>query len=201
MVLAEPCRSVAVVRQDPANRRVLGTDDRVVSRIAGRHFADIAEADGVMVAPGDDRRACRRAKCGGMKLRVAQSDLRQLVQGRRRNHSAEGAADTVAGIVSHDQQHVGCALGRHYSGGHHGFESWAFSLITPPNGNGGGGSCLPSMVVVALGEPGTPVICCAETDTVHSMAMATVGANPNQWNVLMASSPRSLPRPHSMTGN
>src|SRR5208282_3298331 len=85
--------------------------------------------------------------------------------------------------------------------GQYGFESLAFSLITPPNGAGGGGSCLPSMVVVALGEPGTPVICCAETGTVHSMAIATVGASPNQWNVLMASSPRSLPRPHSMTGN
>jgi hypothetical protein len=34
-------------------------------------------------------------------------------------------------------------------------------LITPPNGVGGGGSCFPSMVTVALGEPGTPVVSCA----------------------------------------
>src|SRR5271169_5679942 len=85
--------------------------------------------------------------------------------------------------------------------GQYGFESLAFSLIIPPNGAGGGGSCLPSMVVVALGEPGTPVICCAEADTVHSIAMATVGANPNQWNVLMASSPRGLSRPNSIVVN
>ncbi len=38
------------------------------------------------------------------------------------------------------------------------FESVAFSLITPPNFGSGGGSWLPLMVVVALGEPGTPVV-------------------------------------------
>src|SRR5208282_6090705 len=78
--------------------------------------------------------------------------------------------------------------------GQKGFESLAFSLITPPNGAGGGGSCLPSMVVVALGEPGTPVICCAEAGITHNNEIATVGANPNQWNVLMASSPSGLSR-------
>src|SRR5271165_234480 len=96
---------------------------------------------------------------------------------------------------------LGAPLGGTTVIGQYGFESLASSLITPPNGAGGGGSCLPSMVVVALGEPGTPVICCAETDTVHSMAMATVGANPNQWNVLMAPSPRGLSRPDLMLGN
>ena len=34
-------------------------------------------------------------------------------------------------------------------------------MITPPNFGSGGGSCLPSMVVVALGEPGVPVVCWA----------------------------------------
>ena len=29
----------------------------------------------------------------------------------------------------------------------------------PPNGGGGGGRYLPSIVVVALGEPGVPVVC------------------------------------------
>jgi hypothetical protein len=35
-------------------------------------------------------------------------------------------------------------------------------LITPPNFGSGGGSCLPLIVVVALGEPSTPVTCCAD---------------------------------------
>src|SRR5208282_1492122 len=58
---------------------------------------------------------------------------------------------------------LGAPLGGTTRGGQYGVESLAFSLITPPNGIGGGGSCFPSSVTVAPGEPGTPVICCAET--------------------------------------
>ena len=52
---------------------------------------------------------------------------------------------------------LGAPLGGTTRGGHQGLESLELSLITPPNFGGGGGSCFPSMVVVALGEPGTPV--------------------------------------------
>src|SRR5580704_6320601 len=55
----------------------------------------------------------------------------------------------------------GAPLGGTTRGGHHGVESLALSLITPPNFGGGGGICFPSMVVVALAEPGVPVTCCA----------------------------------------
>src|SRR5258708_8794468 len=58
---------------------------------------------------------------------------------------------------------LGAPLGGITRGGHQGVESLALSVITPPNFGGGGGICLPSMVVVALGEPGVPVTCCAET--------------------------------------
>jgi hypothetical protein len=44
-------------------------------------------------------------------------------------------------------------------GAHHGFDCKASSLITPPNFGSGDGSCFPSIVVVASGDPGTPVIC------------------------------------------
>ena len=40
----------------------------------------------------------------------------------------------------------------------HDLESVAVSLMTPPNFGSGGGSCFPSMVVVAPGEPGVPVV-------------------------------------------
>src|SRR5512143_1898405 len=56
---------------------------------------------------------------------------------------------------------LGAPLGGTTVGGHHGLESLASSLITPSNFGGGGGSCLPSTVTVALGEPGVPVTCCA----------------------------------------
>ena len=42
---------------------------------------------------------------------------------------------------------------------HHGFDCKAPSLITPLTFGSGGGSCLPSIVVVAAAEPGVPLIC------------------------------------------
>src|SRR5450432_3575758 len=56
---------------------------------------------------------------------------------------------------------LGAPFGGTTRGGHHGLESLTLSLITPPNFVGGGGSCLPSIVMVALGEPGVPLICWA----------------------------------------
>src|SRR5271155_4358359 len=54
----------------------------------------------------------------------------------------------------------GAPLGGTMRGGHQGVESLALSLITPPNFGGGGGSCFPSIVVVASAEPNLPVTCC-----------------------------------------
>src|SRR5512144_2039817 len=56
---------------------------------------------------------------------------------------------------------LGAPFGGTTRGAHHAVDSEAFSLITPPKFGSGGGSCFPSMVVVAPGEPGVPVICCA----------------------------------------
>src|SRR5712672_3034039 len=56
---------------------------------------------------------------------------------------------------------LGAPLGGTTDGGQYGLESFASSLITPPNFGGSGGSCLPSSVIVALGVPGVPVICWA----------------------------------------
>jgi hypothetical protein len=55
---------------------------------------------------------------------------------------------------------LGAPFGGTTRGGHHGFDSEAFSLITPPNFGSGGGICLPSSVVVAIGEP-RGAACCA----------------------------------------
>src|SRR5262245_58556192 len=53
---------------------------------------------------------------------------------------------------------LGAPLGGTTRGGHQVFDWAAFSWMTPPKRGSGGGSCLPEMVVVALGEPGTPVV-------------------------------------------
>ena len=67
---------------------------------------------------------------------------------------------------------LGAPFGGTTRGAHHGFDCSASSLITPPNFGSGGGSCFPSIVVVALGEPGVPVICCARTG-VATVALAS----------------------------
>src|SRR6185295_6315088 len=67
----------------------------------------------------------------------------------------------------------GAPLGGTTDGGQYGLESLAVSLITPPNFGGSGGSCLPSSVIVALGVPGVPVICCAAADPARRAGTAT----------------------------
>src|SRR5262245_28536066 len=52
---------------------------------------------------------------------------------------------------------LGAFFGGTMRGAHQYFDCKASSLITPPNFGSGAGSCFPSIVVVALGEPGTPV--------------------------------------------
>src|SRR5260221_7939010 len=56
---------------------------------------------------------------------------------------------------------LGAPFGGTTRGAHQACDSEAFSPITPPNFGSGGGSCFPSIVVVAPGEPGVPVICWA----------------------------------------
>ena len=56
---------------------------------------------------------------------------------------------------------LGAPFGGTMRAGQYGFDSAAFVWILPPNGCGGFGRYLPSIVVVGLGEPGVPVISCA----------------------------------------
>src|SRR4249919_523931 len=55
----------------------------------------------------------------------------------------------------------GAPCGGTTRGAHQGFDCKAPSLISPPNFGSGGGSCFPSMVVVAPADPGVPWVCCA----------------------------------------
>ena len=88
---------------------------------------------------------------------------------------------------------LGAPLGGTTRGGHQGLESLELSLITPPNFGGGGGSCFPSIVVVALGEPGTPTSCWANALTASLPAMtAAPTPRPNPFKILRR---RRLERP------
>src|SRR5512144_1260787 len=72
----------------------------------------------------------------------------------------------------------GAPLGGTTRGAHHGFDCSAPSLITPPNFGSGGGSCVPGMLVVALGEPRVPVTCCAPALIAQRDAAMTATVNP-----------------------
>src|SRR5271170_2610031 len=65
---------------------------------------------------------------------------------------------------------LGAPLGGTTRGGHQGVESLAVSLITPPNGGAGAGSCFPLTVVVASADPNWPVTCWAAAGETASMA-------------------------------
>src|SRR5437867_12167419 len=67
---------------------------------------------------------------------------------------------------------LGAPLGGTTRGGQYGLESLTLSLITPPKGIGGGGICLPSIVTVALGEPGVPLICWVQAEGATAMTAA-----------------------------
>src|SRR5437762_3214084 len=58
----------------------------------------------------------------------------------------------------------GAPFGGTTRGAHQAVDSEALSLISPPNFGSGGGSCFPVSVVVAPGEPGTPVTCWADAE-------------------------------------
>ena len=67
----------------------------------------------MVVAPGDQRGARRRAQRGREHAVVAKTLVGDPVHRRRRDHAAEGARHAETGVVRDDQQHVGRLLGRH----------------------------------------------------------------------------------------
>src|SRR5438270_8525943 len=106
---------------------------------------------------------------------------------------------------------LGAPLGGTTRGGHHDLESLTLSLIAPPNSGGGGGSCLPSIVTVALGVPGVPVVCWAiapgkwlvprrkpnESAVVIFMATPPIYQSPVPVPILGARPRSTGRRPHS----
>ena len=109
--LAEAGGAVAVALQHAHERRaVLGARGRV-AREGARELADGAEADGVVVAAGEQRRARRRAERRHVEVVVGEARLGDARHGGRVDGPAERARVAEAGVVDEDQQDVGGALG------------------------------------------------------------------------------------------
>src|SRR5664280_3669384 len=71
---------------------------------------------------------------------------------------------------------LGAPFGGTTLGGHHGVESVAACLMTPPNFGGGGGICFPSIVVVASALPNVPVTTWAEAAPPPAKKLETASA-------------------------
>ena len=71
---------------------------------------------------------------------------------------------------------LGAPFGGTTRGAHHGLDCRAPSLMMPPNFGSGTGSWVLGTVVVALGEPNTPVTCCALTGPTTASARASTPA-------------------------
>src|SRR6516165_4616475 len=115
-----------------------------------------------------------------MEVGVAQSGLCDAIHGRSGYDAAEGPG--------HDEQHVGCTLRRHNAGWPPRRRLRGLFLDHPPKFGGGGGSCLLSIVVVALGDPETPVTCWADAGTLPRTTRAAVVANAQERIFIFATS-------------
>ena len=104
--LPERGRAVAVVAEDPRQRSAVPWQRRGVAGEAAGELADRAEADGVVVAPGQQRRPGRGAQCGDVEAVVAEPLLSQPCVVRRADGTAERGRVPEARVVDEDEQHV-----------------------------------------------------------------------------------------------
>src|SRR3954462_4081472 len=98
--------AVAALAQDLREHRDALGDLAAVARVGVAHLGDDAGAGGVMVAPGEQGCAGRRAKRGGVEARVAQPRPRQAIEVGRGDLSAERAPLAESRVVDEDEQDV-----------------------------------------------------------------------------------------------
>jgi hypothetical protein len=135
VVLADPERAPAGVTQHGGHGGVLARDVGVVAGEPGRGLGDRGEPVLMVVAPGQEHRAGRRAQRGGVPLGVGEAVVGQPLQGRHLDPAAVGRPGRAAGVVVQHHQHVRGALGAR-SGrntGQSGTESRMSRLMLPLN--------------------------------------------------------------------
>ena len=110
--LAEAAGDVAVLGEDPRQPgAALGLRRGVAGERAGE-LGDRPEADAVLVAPGEQRRARRRADGRHVEAVVRRAHLLHARVVRRAHRAAERVGRAEAGVVDEDEQDVRRTLGR-----------------------------------------------------------------------------------------
>src|SRR5215831_1392683 len=107
MVLSEPRGVVAVVHENVADRAGTLGHDGGVARVSRGELRNVAHTDALMVAAGEKRSTSRGTQCGGMELVIPQTALRQPIEGRRWNWTAEGTSCAKTSVIGHDEQDIG----------------------------------------------------------------------------------------------
>ena len=106
MPLAERRGAVPVLRQDPRPRCAIPRHRRRIAGEAAGELTHRAEADRMVVPPGQQRRPGRRAQRGDVEPVVPQPPLRHPRVVRRVNRPAERARVAEPGIIDQHQQHI-----------------------------------------------------------------------------------------------
>src|SRR5262249_35083779 len=101
--LATPAGAIAILTQDFTDRGNLRSHGHVIAGEAGRHWGEHSDADRVVVATSEQRRARGRAQRRGMEVGVTQARASNLVERGGRDDAAEGRVRAVAGVVEQDQ--------------------------------------------------------------------------------------------------
>ena len=112
VALAELRRRVAIELEGHGERRLVLRQHRGVAGRRGRELADGAHVHRMVIAPGQQRLARRRAERGRVEAVELEAVPGQPLGGRRWDRAAEGARRAKPAVVDQDDQHVGRALGR-----------------------------------------------------------------------------------------
>ena len=112
VVLADPERAPAGLAQHGRHRGVLARDVGVVAGEPGRGLGDRREPVLMVVAPGQEHRAGRRAQRRGVPLGVGEAVVGQPLHRRHLDPSAVRRPGRAAGVVIEHHQHVRRTLGR-----------------------------------------------------------------------------------------
>ena len=112
MPFADHVVAIGVRAQHLGDGAGLARDLAAIAGIAGIEIGEAADADRMMVAPGEQRRARGRAHRRGVEARIAQALGRQPIDGRRRDRRAVAAEIREADVVEQDDENVGRAARR-----------------------------------------------------------------------------------------
>ena len=109
----------------------------------------------MMIAPGDQSGARRRAQRSRVEVRVAQAigGGDPIEVGITPPNVLETPKPVSSVMISNT---LGAPLGGTTRAGQYGVDCAALRSIVPPKVCGVGGSCAPSMAIVAPGAPGVP---------------------------------------------